>query len=397
MTDQYKTRGSRISETYHNSQASIEMESLMNACLIEAGALNKVAGYLEEQFYNRIQMVVDEHTYIAAGKELELKLRRHGLNVQITSIIANQLGDVIADEVSLVQLIVDIQTHRADVVIAVGGGTLHDISRYAAYTSGLNFISVPTAPSVDGFNSKGAPIIIRGYKKTMVSIGPVAVFADLNVLVKAPQLMIAAGYGDILGKYTSLFDWKFGALTYDEAYSETSEIITRNALQHCVNNTDLIAKRDEEGIALLTRGLMESGVAMLLFGQSHPASGAEHHLSHYWEMEYIKLGRKQLLHGAKVGCACIEIAHLYEQLYANKWGERITSNPRIAEHWSGIMEQMSYIPQAAELQALLSRVGGPTHYSQLGFSEELLIRSLKESYLVRPERYTLLHASNIEK
>ncbi len=104
--------------------------------------------------------------------------------------------------------------------------------------------------------------------------------------------MVAAGFGDMLGKYTSLFDWKFGSLTAGEPYSQTAADITRNALQMCVDHAESIAKRDEDGIRLLISALIESGLAMLLFGQSHPASGAEHHLSHYWEMEYIRLGKK---------------------------------------------------------------------------------------------------------
>lgn len=369
----------------------------MNAIQIKAGALNEVADYIEQKQYDRIQLAVDEHTYAAAGKELEQQLQQAGFSTATTSITANMLDDVIADEASIVELLLDMQQHRADVVIAVGGGTLHDIVRYASFTAGIGFISVPTAPSVDGFNSKGAPIIVRGYKKTILTHGPEAVFADLNILSNAPQPMIAAGFGDLIGKYTSLFDWKFGALTYGEDYSDDAAYITNHALQLCVEHTALIAKRDEEGIALLTRGLMQSGVAMLLFGQSHPASGAEHHLSHYWEMEYIKQGKKQLLHGAKVGCASIEIARLYHQLSKQNWGSTIQSNPRIAQHWEAIKQQLAVIPSADELTHLLTQVDGSTSYRQLGVSEELFARSMREAHLVRPERYTLLHAFNVER
>src|SRR5690606_34987222 len=176
----------------------------------------------------------DDQTYAAAGKDLERSLQQKRISILTTSITANGMNDVIADEASIIELLLDIQQHDAVVVIAVGGGTIHDIVRYASFTAGIGFISVQTLPSVAGFNSKGAPIIIRGYKKTILTHGPEAVFADLNILSNAPQPMIAAGFGDLIGKYTSLFDWKFGALTNGEDYSDDAAAITSSALQLCV-------------------------------------------------------------------------------------------------------------------------------------------------------------------
>lgn len=382
--------------TQLEGDALLQFQAHMSKCTIEAGALQKVSPFLEQQGYKRIQLVVDSNTYLAAGKQLEQLLQKNKFSVYRTELIANKVGDIAADEQSIIQLLLDLQQNKAEVVIAVGGGTIHDITRYAAYTHGISFIAVPTAPSVDGFNSMGAPIITRGYKRTIQSIGPEAVFADLDVLVKAPRLLIAAGYGDILGKYTSLFDWKFGVLTNDEPFLQSSDTITQQALQLCVAHTAQIARRDEEGIALLTRGLMESGVAMLILGTSRPASGAEHHLSHYWEMEYIKQGKKQLLHGAKVGCSCIEISALYHQLAKEDWGLS-SLNKRIQDNWDTIKQNLQTIPQADELKALLAEVGGPAHYSELGIPEQLALKSLQEAHQVRPERFTLLHARNLEQ
>ena len=380
-----------------NATIKEQYESHIRSIQIKAGALYDIAHYLEKKQYGRILLAVDEHTYVAAGKDLEQLLLQKHFSILTTSITANAMNDVIADEASIVELLLDVQQHNADVVIAVGGGTIHDIVRYASYTAGIGFISVPTAPSVDGFNSKGAPIILRGYKKTILTHGPEAVFADLTIISNAPQPMIAAGFGDLIGKYTSLFDWKFGALTMGEHYSDDAAAITNSALQLCVKHAALIAKRDEEGISLLIQGLIQSGVAMLLFGQSHPASGAEHHLSHYWEMEYIKEGKKQLLHGAKVGCASIEIASLYHKLSTQDWGMSIQSNPRIGQHWDTIKQHLAAIPPGEELINLLAMTGGPTSYRHLGVSDELFARSMQHAHLVRPERYTMLHAYNVER
>nr|WP_268237845.1 iron-containing alcohol dehydrogenase [Paenibacillus radicis (ex Gao et al. 2016)] len=213
-------------------------------------------------------------------------------------------------------------------------------------------------------------------------------FADLDILTKAPSVMVAAGFGDMLGKYTSLFDWKFGTIYANEPYSDRIAEMTRGALQQCVEQVDQIAARTPEGIRLLMSALLESGYAMLLFGQSHPASGAEHHLSHHWEMEFLRTGRRQLLHGAKVGVACAEIAKLYRQLADEGRLESLT--PMHSE----ILIEMNRIQDEKEIRWLLTIVGGPATIGELGVGDELLSRSLMEAHLIRPNRNTLLKAWN---
>ncbi|WP_053377020.1 sn-glycerol-1-phosphate dehydrogenase [Paenibacillus sp. FJAT-27812] len=360
----------------------------INPLRVEAGAIQEVAPYLKEQQYSRVIIAADAITYEIAGKTLEEAVAALGISVHVTNLKPDRQGDVIADEASIVQLLLDIQQYKAQVVIAAGSGTIHDISRYAAYTASIPFVSVPTAPSVDGFNSKGAPIIIRGEKKTIAAIGPDAIFADLDILASAPAAMVAAGFGDMLGKYTSLLDWSFGASEGGEPYSVEVAEITRIALNKCVEHIDLIARRDPEGIRILIEALIESGLAMLLFGQSHSASGSEHHLSHFWEMEYIRLGKRQLLHGAKVGVACAEISKLYHRLAEEESGLAFTA------HHEKVREAIAALPGESMLREWLSQVGGPSTTEELGVDSELLMRSLLEAHHVRPNRYTLLRAYN---
>lgn len=360
----------------------------INPLVIEAGAIHAVAPYVREQGYTRVIVAADAVTYDIAGRTLEEELAALGIAVQVTLIKPDRQGDVIADEASIVQLLLDIQARDAEVVIAAGSGTIHDISRYAAYSSHIPFVSVPTAPSVDGFNSKGAPIIIRGEKKTIAAIGPDALFADLDILSAAPARLVAAGFGDMLGKYTSLLDWSFGAAEGGEPYSPEVAEITRMALNKCVEHADRIAARDQDGIRVLIEALIESGLAMLLFGQSHSASGAEHHLSHYWEMEYIRLGKRQLLHGAKVGVACAEVSKLYHRLAESDGGLAFASEP------DKLRSAIAALPDEEQIRGWLRQVGGPSTTGELGVDDELLRRSLQEAHHVRPNRYTVLKAFN---
>lgn len=358
---------------------------------LDRGVIRKVAPYLREQGYRQILLVADDHTYAAAGEQLMGLLEVAGVKTRVVLIQPDAQGDVVADEIAIVQLLLEIRPDETDALLAVGSGTIHDIVRFAAHKTGKPFVSVPTAPSVDGFTSAGAPLIVRGVKKTVPAVPPVAIFADLDILMAAPQRLVAAGFGDMLGKYTSLFDWKFSHLTAGEPYDEQAAAITERALRSCVSHAEAIGARTEEGIRALMTALIESGIAMLLFGQSHPASGAEHHLSHYWEMEFLRQGRRALLHGAKVGVACAEIARVY---HAAGEGTLPGAEPAaLREHREQVRAWLRDLPGEAELRGLLRQAGGPSTLAELGVGEELFARSLREAHRVR-DRRTLLRALN---
>ena len=79
-------------------------------------------------------------------------------------------------------------------------------------------------------------MIIEGVKKTVYCHAPIAIFGDISTLCAAPQPMIAAGFGDMLGKYTSIADWRLGRLLWDEPYDEAIAQRTLDAVQQCADN-----------------------------------------------------------------------------------------------------------------------------------------------------------------
>lgn len=378
----------------HHNPIPIEVIKIGN------DALKGAAHFIKNKEFQKVVIIADAQTYKAGVERLAESLKEKQIAFSVTILKPGENNDVVADEKSLVQALLDIPA-EADVLIAFGAGTIHDITRFCATKLKIPFVSVPSAPSVDGFTSLGAPLIVRGVKTTFQMSSPVAVFADLSLLTAAPKEMIAAGFGDMMAKYTSLADWKLGHVAVGEPYCPLSAQITRDALESCVEHVEDIEACDARGVRILIEALIKSGIAMLLFGQSHPASGGEHHLSHYWEMEFLKQGRPAVLHGAKVSVATILLSEIYKQNFL-EWIVNSESIERIEDQeiFNKIRQNLDEmkriyeeIPQPEMLREMLVKLGGVTTPAELGISEQLVNQSLQDAHHLR-NRFTALKFLN---
>jgi glycerol-1-phosphate dehydrogenase [NAD(P)+] len=399
-------------------------------------AVSRLIQYCEDQGLDKFTLVADDNTYLALGKAVEAAFKDRGFDVRAIILTGDE---IIADEHYVMQVLLQAD-EKERVYLAVGSGTLTDITRFVSHRQRTSFISVPTAPSVDGFTSPGAPMVIGRLKQTIPAQPPAAVFGDLPTLSQAPRPLIAAGFGDILGKYTSLADWRLGHLLWGEPHSESVARRTWDALQICVRHASEIGSASGEGIRGLMEGLLESGLCMLEFGNSRPAAGAEHYLSHYLEMKLLRENRPAILHGAKVGVACVLVAARYEkvrQLSQQQVAERLEASrlpdrelevgriragygPAIAEKviaeqapflemsedafgrlkqkivdsWGDILDIASSVPGPEILADMLRKVGGPTDAAMLGLGDEEVALGLEYSHYLR-NRFTVMKLCRI--
>ncbi|WP_083679411.1 MULTISPECIES: sn-glycerol-1-phosphate dehydrogenase [Paenibacillus] len=345
---------------------------------LEAGAIQRLPGYLSEREYDRVTVVYDRHTLRAAGSDVLSSIREAGIHVDEIALPENRTGDIVADEAAIVQVMLGVNL-ESQAVIAVGSGTIHDLVRFVCSKMNKPFLSIPTAASVDGFTSAGAPLIVSGVKRTFQAVPPEAIFADMNILEQAPQVMTAAGFGDMLGKYTSLADWIVSRDLGGEPFCPVAYRMTEEALNSCIDHVQAIAEGRAEGVAVLMDALIVSGISMLIIDHSRPASGGEHHLSHILEMDLMQAGDRPVLHGAKVGVACALLTVKYKEL-AQTSGEPVF----------GIYD---HLPEAAQLIEWLEQVGGPVTIEQLGVTSEMVEHAFTTAHTLRP-RYTGLKYIN---
>lgn len=166
---------------------------------------------------------------------------------------------------------------------------------------------------MDGYASNVSPLIIKHLKTTYEAHTAKVIIGDLDILAQAPLPMIAAGAGDILGKYVCLTDWQLAHIINGEYYCPEMADMVRESIQKVVDNAKRAAQRDKEAVAAIMEGLVLSGIVMSYIGNSRPASGSEHHMSHYWEMMFLLDQQPDPLHGTKVGIGTVAAIKMYEK------------------------------------------------------------------------------------
>lgn len=390
-----------------------EHKMTTEACFIEAGCLTKIDEYLKMfGLKGHSVAIYDENTYRAT----------FGLHPNADNEIILPSQDLHADNHGVVLALAELPD-SCDYLIAVGSGTVHDITRYCAYQKGIPFVSCPTAASVDGFCSSVAAMTWDGFKMTFTAVAPKIVVADLNIIANAPMFLTNSGFGDMIGKFIALADWKIAHALNNEYFCNTIYDMTLEATKAVMESAEAIKSGDIGAFEKLMYGLLMSGLAMQLLGNSRCASGAEHHISHLIEMQPKGLcAQSDALHGEKVGVgtllACKEYHKLkndiniswidYPQISTDyiraMFGERL-SNSVIEENlkdcasditakvieskWQEICTIINSIPAYDELMKKYKFLGAKSTLPDIGIPEEHLDTLLEYSPLVR-NRLTLM-------
>ena len=272
-------------------------------CVVSRDAIPLMKEYIARKGYRRPAVVADGNTRIFADAILR----------EIPAGFTVVAGDAHATEVWTARVGAFVDAEKPDALIACGSGSVHDITRYVACEKKIPFISYPTAASVDGFVSGVAAMTWYGQKLTFPSVSPVAAFADPEVFSSAPARLIASGMGDVLGKYVSLFDWRVGQILTGEYLCEELCALETEAVGELL---EALRRRGEIGEAAycekVMNALLISGLTIQLSGNSRPASGAEHHMSHLWEMRRLNESAEGL-HGEQVAVGLLCVTRRYEE------------------------------------------------------------------------------------
>ena len=336
-----------------------------------------------------------------------------------------------ANEISTADVLSRLEAD-VEVLIAVGSGTIHDIARYCAPERGIRFVSCPTAASVDGFCSTVAAMTWYGFKKTLPAVAPEIVIADIDIIKNAPAALVRSGVGDIMAKYTALADWRMANLLTGEHLCPRIYDIMSRAADTVMNSVPGIAAGEEKAFADVTYALIMSGIAMQMMGNSRPASGADHHISHMIEMEPAAFEVKfPTMHGEKTGVGTLVAVREYKRLaqiediapflrdyapvpeeeFRAFFGERLAGSlirenendclaavtkEALAQKWGEIRGIIAALPEETYLYGLLEKIGAKRTLEDIGVTEDERDSLLEHSPLVR-NRLTLMRTRRMMK
>jgi glycerol-1-phosphate dehydrogenase [NAD(P)+] len=377
-------------------------------------------------------IVADQNTFEAAGRDVQQSFWR-GDGPRSEAFIFGR--HVHADYSCLTELEAALGPLPA-IPVAVGSGTINDLTKLAAHHLNRPYMVVGTAASMDGYAAFGASITREGSKETMDCPGPRAVLADLDVMVRAPEGMNASGYADLMAKVVAGADWMLADAAGIEPIAAPAWETVQGLLRLWVGSPEAIAGNDPPALHRLVNGLVMSGFAMQATLSSRPASGAEHQFSHLWDMQHHTFHGEAPSHGFKVGIGVLASLALYEDLLRRNpytfaieaavraWPSIETLETRIHELFgSGALEKRAneetrgkYVSRAAlrvqlnslrenwaelrlkllaqlipfgELRGMLRRAGCPFDPGQIGISRARLRLSYQQCCYMR-RRFTVL-------
>ena len=404
-------------------------------CLeIGAGVRRNTPNIFRQQFSGRPAVIVaDANTFRAAGQAVAEAFRAAGHPLLEPFIF--RVPDLHAEHRFVEELEQAFRTHQA-IPVAVGSGTINDLTKLASHRTERPYMCVGTAASMDGYTAFGASITYQGAKQTFLCPAPVAVVADLEVICAAPGEMNAWGYADLLAKVPAGADWILAdAVGLDEIHQEAWAIV-QGRLRELISDPAGVRRRDPAAIGKLIEGLMLGGFAMQSAQSSRVASGAEHMFSHMWDMQHHTHNGQAPSHGFKVGIGTLATTALYERLFARPlenldveaccaaWPDeqsciaRVTdllgegelvevgvrevtakysSGAQLAEQlkalkasWPKLRERLqAQLLPLATLRQMLQDAGAPTEPEQIGITRERLRRTYWQASCIR-RRFTVL-------
>ena len=292
----------------------------IEAVFVECGAIARLGELCRD--YEKILVIADENTFRAAGEQTLLALS----GKKVETVVFGGSRVLIPDEAAIAR--VRESLGDSELIVGIGSGVIQDLSKYVAHFAAIPYMVVATAPSMDGYASTGAAMILDGMKETVPAGVPRAVVADTDVLKNAPLEMIIAGWGDIIGKYSALADWRLSEIVNGEYLCPEIYETTREMIERVRGIGKRLLERDGEAVGILMEALITVGVMMSFTGSSRPASGSEHHLSHFFEIVGIVRGEPYFPHGIDVAYSTVVTTELRERILSSPFSRECYAEER---------------------------------------------------------------------
>jgi len=317
------------------------------------------------------------------------------------------------------------RTRHADILIAVGSGTVSDLVKYASFLGGKSYSVFPTSP-MNAYTTGTASLTQAGIKRSLPAHNARGVFVDLQILAGCPQRLINSALSDVVCRSTAQVDWLLSRDFRGTPYSDIPYRLLAHDEQRLFANARRLRERDLDAMASLVRTCALNGLGSAVVGTTHPGSMAEHMISHYLDM-FAGDAHPGTLHGEQVGVATLSVCRLQNQIlradappviqfaprgeafFTRQFGAQQGSeyaacyatkafdardaekwNAHLAKRWDDFTAPLRAVMLSAEqIAAPLTAAGAPMSPQDLGFDAAFYVEAIRNARFIR-DRFTIL-------
>ncbi|MFI9599817.1 iron-containing alcohol dehydrogenase family protein [Streptomyces sp. NPDC004069] len=245
---------------------------------------------------------------------------------------------------------------RYDAVVGLGGGKVIDCAKYAAARVGLPLVAVATNLANDGLCSPVATLDNDAGRGSYGVPNPIGIVIDLDVIREAPERFVSAGIGDVICKISAVADWELSHRETGEKIDGLAAAMARQAAEAVLRHPGGIG--DDTFLTTLSESLVLCGISMSVAGDSRPASGACHEISHAFDLRFPQ---RNALHGEQCGLGGAFATYLRGD-----------------------------VQTAGQMAEVLRRHGLPVLPKDIGFTVDEFVQVVEFAPETRPGRYTIL-------
>jgi len=208
-----------------------------------------------------------------------------------------------------------IATMEPDFLLGAGSGVICDLTKWIATRLKLPYLLCGTAPSMNGYTSITATMTENGVKISKFLNPADAVVLDVDILARAPASMVRSGIGDLAARAICNADWKLSQILRGTYFCPLPYQMTAANEARYLAAVEGIMGGDPVAMGQLSEAVLLSGLSMtVLEGETSPSSGAEHVISHFWDLLVHVRGLPKNFHGTQVGVGTIIMLNAYDYL-----------------------------------------------------------------------------------
>lgn len=188
----------------------------------------------------RVAVIADTNTAVLFGDTVKGILEGHCRKVILHVFAAGEMNKTLDTVKEIYKKLIEEQFDRKDLLIALGGGVVGDITGYAAatYLRGVDFIQIPTTLIAQSDSSIGGKtgVDFDGYKNMVGAFYmPKLVYMNIGTLKELDDRQFYAGFAEVMKhgliKDAAFYEWLLDKMY--EIHDRDLEVLEEMVIRSC--------------------------------------------------------------------------------------------------------------------------------------------------------------------